>query len=189
MASYAFPNGQQLSGKYRPNFGGWQPQLYCWKQWTNSSGLTAFVPENSQAERISVNNGMQNAPGLSRQLGRFGRADGYVIVVSTPIAVYPYCISPQYAGNPGGAPGCPGGTNDVYGSMFDSQQCGIATSASNPFYNAGLGGCYVFESGNSETSGGGWNNYLCPGGFFTTFQVRYCALPNANRAACWENCS
>lgn len=190
MSSYNLPNGGNMSGKYRPNFGGFQPQLYCWKKWFNNSGFTAFIPENTQAERISVNNGLQNAPGLSRILGRFGSPNGVTIVSSTPASVYPYCIAPRFAGDPGGPGGCPGGTNDITGSMLASETCGdIVTGPGNPYNSAGLGACYVFESGNSETSGGGWNNFLCPGGFFTTVRIRYCAEPNSTRGNCWEDCN
>ena len=127
MSYYTFPNNTTMGGKYRPNFsGGFSVQKRTWKRWANSTGYSMFIPENTQSERISVNNYLQNVTGVSRDLGLFGSSDGIVIVTATPYTVDTggcnpnkgCCwsgvpIPPQYY--PTQPSACPGGTTDRFG--------------------------------------------------------------------------
>lgn len=128
MSFYTMPNGTSLGGKYVTNWPqGYSVQKYRWKYWVNSSGYSMFIPENSQGERDSVHNNLQNAPGITRTVAWFGAAGtpGYIVTTVTKTPDPQYChfgfpLDPgaqyQYGYYP--ADGCPGGTTDRFGSLY-----------------------------------------------------------------------
>jgi hypothetical protein len=190
MSFYTFPTGQTMSGKYLDNWTfGFNRQKYRWKRWTNSTGKSLFIPENSSAERASVGNNLQSVSGVSRTVGWFGSPNG----VSTVFYVQStwngcYVDVPGPSENPSDPSGCSGGDTDYSGVIAGSAIGTVGTTAgtSNPWNSYELGFGYSLSSGGSE-SGPDLNATTC-GGFYFRYKVRYCGQ-DSNRGACFSDCT
>ena len=190
MSYYTFPNGQTMSGKYLDNWtSGYNRQKYRWKRWSNATGLSMFIPENSSAERASVGNYLQNVSGVSRTLGWFGSPDG-VSTVFYVNATYNACYAspPGSGANPSDPSSC--GANTDYSGVQDNYaeyNVGATAGEANPWNSYTLGFGYTLSSGGGEGSPDS-SATTCPAGYYFRYKVRYCGL-DSNRGNCWSGCT
>ena len=192
MSFYTFPTAQTMSGKYLDNWTfGFNRQKYRWKRWSNSTGKSLFIPENSSAERASVGNNLQQVSGVSRTVGWFGSPNG-VSTVFYVQSTYNACYlsPPGPAQNPSDPSACSGGDTDYSGVQDGNGDYNVGATAgtSNPWNSYTLGFGYTLSSGGSEFGGPDSSATTCPPGTFFRYKVRYCGL-DSNRGACFSDCT
>lgn len=188
MSYYTFPNGQTMSGKYLDNWTfGFNRQKYRWKKWSNATGKSLFIPENTSAERASVGNYLQNVSGVTRTVGWFGRPDG-VITIFYVNQTYDACYGGPTPGTFLPDPSGCGGDTDYTGAVAGTGDYNIGATAgtSNPWNSYDLSFGYTISSGGSE-SGPDTSATTCPPGFWFAYKVRWCGQ-SSDRGNCWSAC-
>ena len=191
MSFYTFPNGQTMSGKYLDNWTfGFNRQKYRWKRWSNATGKSLFIPENSSAERASVGNNLQQVSGVSRTVGWFGSPNG-VSTVYYVNQTYDACYGGPTPGTFLPDPsGCGGGETDYTGAIAGTgdYNIGATAGASNPWNSYDLSFGYTLSSGGSEFGGPDTSATTCPAGFWFAYKIRWCGA-DSNRGNCWSDCN
>lgn len=189
MSYYTFPTGQSMSGKYVDNWTyGYNVQKYRWKRWTNSTGSSMFIPENSSAERASVFNYLQNVSGVGNTLGWFGSPNG-VSTVYYVNQTYDACYGGPTPGTFLPDPSGCGGNTDYTGAVAGTAgyNIGATAGANNPWNDTDLSFGYTLSSGGGA-GGPDTSATVCPAGYYFAYKVRWCGA-DSNRGNCWSGCS
>jgi hypothetical protein len=165
MAYRNISNGTSLLNRYGPGDSNSYPERGRWMIVVNNSGLTMFLPENSQAERTAIYNNFPNrivgghygiASRLYNNTARVGNGACWT--------------GPGNTGNYNDPPGCPGGWTDagtVEGSVTDpgnQNPNSLVGRAGNPHANPFWMAWYAL-------------GYGCPGNApYAKWRARYCQI-------------
>lgn len=212
MSYHTFTTGTNIGGKYAPNWTfGINRQKYRWKRWSNATGSSLFIPENTQSERISVHNHLQNVAGITRVVAYFGSASGFTLctAITGDNAVGSGFCESGVPRSRATASSCPGGTTSwpygsVYGDALDTTY--DPSGDNNPYYNYtfnvsdGQPNWYyslVYSKG-KDVNGNDVGNENTPDSYrwwcggnpslpYTAYTIRHCYI-TTSRGRCWENC-